>query len=151
MSNLPPHFLIGLARVNTSATRRDTSYLRHHLRREIHRNSQPRANMSEPRRSTRARAREEATAPPPPEETPSKPAKALKRKRPPPTPKPKDSTPATPIADRPQQVQQAPKQILPTKIVDGLPLPTIAEPQPLDLPAAEYQDIQQRSAIPGNT
>lgn len=102
--------------------------------------------MSEPRRSTRARAREEAAPPPPPEtpkETPSKqPAKSLKRKRL--SVPAKDATPTTPATET---EQQAPKQTLPIRLVDGQPLPTLSEPQPLDLPSSEYQDIQQSAVL----
>jgi hypothetical protein len=97
--------------------------------------------MSEPRRSTRARAREEAApAPEPAKETPVKGAKsAAKRKRS--SIVVKDLTPA---ADSPQ----GPKQLtLPLRIHDGQPLPTLPEPQPLELPATEWQDIQQSGVL----
>ena len=100
--------------------------------------------MSEPRRSTRTRAREEA-APETPKETPSKTSavkSSLKRKRA--SVVAKDSAPATPTAEI---AHQAPKLVLPIKIVEGQPLPTLPEPQPLDLPPLEYQDIQQRYTI----
>ncbi|KAF2271175.1 hypothetical protein CC78DRAFT_528089 [Lojkania enalia] len=102
--------------------------------------------MSEPRRSTRARAREEAAPPPPPDppkETPAKkPAKpSLKRKRTFPV---EDSTPNTPA---PESVPEEPKTVLPTKLVEGKPLPTLPEPQPADLPAREYQSIQESGIL----
>ncbi|KAF2823551.1 hypothetical protein CC86DRAFT_372488 [Ophiobolus disseminans] len=99
--------------------------------------------MSEPRRSTRARAREEAApAPETPKETPVKGAKAtLKRKRT--SIAVKDSTPSTPNGDAPQ----GSKQTLPLKIGEGLPLPTLPEPQPLELPSNEWQDIQQSGVL----
>ncbi|KAF2254597.1 hypothetical protein BU26DRAFT_514478 [Trematosphaeria pertusa] len=105
--------------------------------------------MSEPRRSTRARTREEAAAaPPPPEtpkETPSKQAaKSLKRKRTSLIPA-DEPTPTTPAAETSQP--QAPKLVLPIRVVDGQPLPTLSEPQPLDLPSQEYQDIQQSGVL----
>lgn len=102
--------------------------------------------MSEPRRSTRTRAREEAAPPPPPpeaKETPSKVAgaKSLKRKRT--SIVTKESTPATPV----NETSQLPlKQVLPIRVVDGQPLPTLPEPQPHHLPPQEYQDVQQRYA-----
>ena len=37
---------------------------------------------------------------------------------------------------------------LPTKLSDGKPLPTLDEPQPLDLSNKEYQSIAQRFAPP---
>jgi hypothetical protein len=97
--------------------------------------------MSEPRRSTRARAREEAApAPETPKETPVKGAKSsLKRKRS--SIVVKDSTPAT---DSPQG---PPKLTLPLRIHDGQPLPTLPEPQPLELSAHEWQDIQQSGVL----
>jgi hypothetical protein len=98
--------------------------------------------MSEPRRSTRARAREEAAAVPPPDaaETPSKPsAKSLKRKRN--VAAAKDATPVQAAVETPLE---PPKPSLPVKLVEGQPLPTLSEPQPLDLPSTEYQDIRQR-------
>jgi len=99
--------------------------------------------MSEPRRSTRARAREEAApAPETPKETPVKGAKAtLKRKRT--SVAVKDSTPSTPIGDAPL----GPKHTLPLRISEGQPLPTLPEPQPLELPATEWQDIQQSGVL----
>tara|TARA_R110002003_G_scaffold288_15_gene18463 strand:- start:17271 stop:19232 length:1962 start_codon:yes stop_codon:yes gene_type:complete len=99
--------------------------------------------MSEPRRSTRARAREEAApAPETPKETPVKGAKATgKRKRG--SIAVKDSTPSTPIGDTPQ----GPKQTLPLRVHEGQPLPTLPEPQPLELPAHEWQDIQQSGVL----
>ncbi|KAG9187645.1 hypothetical protein G6011_05516 [Alternaria panax] len=101
--------------------------------------------MSEPRRSTRARAREEAapTAPETPSEKPARGAKSsLKRKRT--SLAAKDSAPATPIADGPRL---PPKQTLPVRIVDGAPLPTLPEPQPLHLPSSEWQTIQQSGVL----
>jgi hypothetical protein len=97
--------------------------------------------MTEPRRSTRARAREEAApaAPETPKETPAKTAKStLKRKRT--SIAVKD---LTPTIDSPQ----GPKQTLPLKISDGQPLPTLPEPQPLELPTNEWQDIQQSGVL----
>ncbi|EAT92118.2 hypothetical protein SNOG_00623 [Parastagonospora nodorum SN15] len=98
--------------------------------------------MSEPRRSTRARAREEAApAPETPKEKPAKGAKSastLKRKRS--SVVIADPTPAT---DSPQ----APKQTLPLRITEGQPLPTLPEPQPLELPTSEWQDIQQSGVL----
>ncbi|KAF2003832.1 hypothetical protein P154DRAFT_572664 [Amniculicola lignicola CBS 123094] len=112
--------------------------------------------MSEPRRSTRTRAREEAVAGPPPEspkDTPTKaPAKAsaksipgaLKRKRTT-AAAAKDSAPATPTGESTQQ--QAPRYVLPVRLLEGQPLPTLPEPQPLDLPAEQYQSIQQSGIL----
>ena len=103
--------------------------------------------MTEPRRSTRARAREEA-APPTPETTSDKPAKApkststLKRKRP--SVAVKDSAPGTPVAEASQQPS---RPALPLRIAEGQPLPTLPEPQPLELPAAEWQNIQQSGVL----
>ncbi|KAH7406098.1 hypothetical protein DE146DRAFT_715454 [Phaeosphaeria sp. MPI-PUGE-AT-0046c] len=96
--------------------------------------------MSEPRRSTRARAREEAApAPETPKETPAKSSKsATKRKRS--SIAIKEPTPAT---DSPQ----GPKQTLPLRISEGQPLPTLPEPQPLELPTSEWQDIQQSGVL----
>ncbi|KAF1913886.1 hypothetical protein BDU57DRAFT_558825 [Ampelomyces quisqualis] len=96
--------------------------------------------MSEPRRSTRARAREEAApAPETPKETPAKGAKSsLKRKRP--SAVAKAATPAT-------NSPQGSKQTLPLRIRDGQPLPTLPEPQPLELSSAEWQDIQQSGVL----
>ncbi|KAK7188649.1 uncharacterized protein CC84DRAFT_1161437 [Paraphaeosphaeria sporulosa] len=104
--------------------------------------------MSEPRRSTRARAREEAAPPPPstPKDTPTKPpSKSLKRKRPSIAPS-KDATPGrgTPVAEGPQQPSQP---MLPLRVVDGQPLPTLSEPQSLDLSSQEYQDIQHSGVL----
>ncbi|KAF2743643.1 hypothetical protein M011DRAFT_489579 [Sporormia fimetaria CBS 119925] len=102
--------------------------------------------MSELRRSTRARAREEAEAPPPePVETPSKPATKAprsKRKRPPATPR--DATPAGSVSGAGQQI---PGPLLPYRLLDGQPLPTLNEPQPLDLPSSEYQDVRQSGVL----
>lgn len=101
--------------------------------------------MTEPRRSTRARAREEA-APPTPETTNEKPAKGpkstLKRKRP--SVAVKDSAPGTPVAEASQQPS---KPVLPLRIAEGQPLPTLPEPQPLELPSAEWQNIQQSGVL----
>ncbi|KAF2192696.1 hypothetical protein K469DRAFT_654490 [Zopfia rhizophila CBS 207.26] len=104
--------------------------------------------MSEPRRSTRTRAREEATATAAPVETPKEtpvktPAKtSLKRKR---TTVPvKDSTPATPAAET---SKEPPKNVLPVRLVEGQPLPTLPEPQPLTLSSQEYQSIQQSGVL----
>ncbi|KAF2132321.1 hypothetical protein P153DRAFT_415851 [Dothidotthia symphoricarpi CBS 119687] len=99
--------------------------------------------MSEPRRSTRARAREEA-APipetPTPKDRPAKSAKStLKRKR-----SSAVATPATPTAEA---TPHAPQHTLPLRITDGQPLPTLPSPQPLELPAAEWQDIQQSGVL----
>lgn len=98
--------------------------------------------MSEPRRSTRARAREEAApAPQTPKEKPAKGAKSsstLKRKR-----SSVAIAESTPTTDSPQ----GPKQTLPLKIAEGQPLPTLPEPQPLELPASEWQDIQQSGVL----
>ncbi|ORY19855.1 hypothetical protein BCR34DRAFT_595300 [Clohesyomyces aquaticus] len=103
--------------------------------------------MAEPRRSTRARAREEAAPPQPPEppketlvKTPAK--QSSKRKRT--SVVVKDSTPATPVSETPLQ---PPKQVLPIKLVDGQPLPTLPEPQPMDLSPEEYQSIQQSGVL----
>lgn len=105
--------------------------------------------MSEPRRSTRARAREEAApatpaAPETPNEKPARGTKAsLKRKR---TSLPaKEPTPSTPPV--PEGTPLPPKQTLPLRIVDGAPLPTLPEPQPLDLPSSEWQTIQQSGVL----
>lgn len=103
-------------------------------------------NMTEPRRSTRARAREEAAAPAP--ETPSdkaaKGSKAtLKRKRTN-TAAAKDSTPGTPVGD---SAPQGSRPTLPLRIAEGQPLPTLPAPQPLDLPAGEWQNIQQSGVL----
>ncbi|KAH7079155.1 hypothetical protein BKA63DRAFT_438817 [Paraphoma chrysanthemicola] len=99
--------------------------------------------MSEPRRSTRARAREEAApAPETPKETPVKGGKVTgKRKRG--SIAVKDPTPSTPIGD----VPQGPKQTLPLRIHEGQPLPTLPEPQPLELSSSEWQDIQQSGVL----
>src|SRR5690242_10519508 len=101
--------------------------------------------MTEPRRSTRARAREEA-APPAPETPSEKPAKGakstLKRKRT--SIAVNESTPGTPGAET---AQQAPKQTLPLKVAEGQPLPTLPDPQPLDLSATEWQNIQQSGVL----
>ncbi|KAJ4357338.1 uncharacterized protein N0V89_001913 [Didymosphaeria variabile] len=102
--------------------------------------------MSEPRRSTRARAREEAVppTPDPPKETPSKPpSKSLKRKRTSVAPI-KDATPGTPVAEGPQLPSQP---VLPLRVVEGQPLPTLSEPQSLDLSSQEYQDIQHSGVL----
>ncbi|KAF2643268.1 hypothetical protein P280DRAFT_467321 [Massarina eburnea CBS 473.64] len=108
--------------------------------------------MSEPRRSTRARAREEAVPPPEtPKDTPaSKPksqpqsqSQSLKRKRSSVPAKDVRTTPSTDAAS----ADQPPKQALPLKLVDGQPLPTLPEPQPLDLSAREYQDIQHSGVL----
>ncbi len=101
--------------------------------------------MSEPRRSTRARAREEAApaAPETPNEKPARGTKSsLKRKRT--SLAVKDSAPSTPVAEG---APLPPKQILPLRIVDGAPLPTLPEPQPLDLPSSEWQTIQQSGVL----
>lgn len=102
--------------------------------------------MSEPRRSTRARAREEAAPAPEPEPVKEKAAKrpASSRKRKRVVDISKDSAPATPARE---PSQQAPKHLLPIRIVEGLPLPTLPEPQALDLPATEYQDVQQSGVL----
>ncbi|KAF2032302.1 hypothetical protein EK21DRAFT_61207 [Setomelanomma holmii] len=101
--------------------------------------------MSEPRRSTRARARareEAAPAPETPKETPIKGARSgTKRKRD--SIAVKNSTPSTPVGDAPQ----GPKQTLPLRIREGEPLPTLPEPQPLELSANEWQDIQQSGVL----
>ncbi|KAJ4413195.1 hypothetical protein N0V91_000169 [Didymella pomorum] len=101
--------------------------------------------MTEPRRSTRARAREEA-APAAPESSVEKPAKGakstLKRKRT--SIAVKDSVPGSPVGEG---AQQTPKQTLPLRIVEGQPLPTLPEPQPLDLSSAEWQNIQQSGVL----
>ncbi|KAF2867906.1 hypothetical protein BDV95DRAFT_164885 [Massariosphaeria phaeospora] len=103
--------------------------------------------MSEPRRSTRTRAREEAAPPPPPDTpqaTPSKPPRktTLKRKRP--AAVTKEAPPAAPAAEA---AQEPAKPVLPTKVSEGQPLPTLPNPQPLDLPSNEYQDIQQSGVL----
>ncbi|KAF2632536.1 hypothetical protein BU25DRAFT_436331 [Macroventuria anomochaeta] len=101
--------------------------------------------MTEPRRSTRARAREEV-APPAPETPAEKAAKGakstLKRKRT--SIAVKDSTPSTPVGGA---TQQGPQQTLPLRIAEGQPLPTLPEPQPLDLSSAEWQNIQQSGVL----
>ncbi|KAF1833823.1 hypothetical protein BDW02DRAFT_569687, partial [Decorospora gaudefroyi] len=101
--------------------------------------------MSEPRRSTRARAREEAAprAPETPTEKAPRGAKAsLKRKRTSIAVKhSRPSTPATEGAPLP------PKPTLPLRLVDGAPLPTLPEPQPLDLPTGEWQTFQQSRVL----
>ncbi|OSS43199.1 hypothetical protein B5807_12163 [Epicoccum nigrum] len=107
--------------------------------------------MAEPRRSTRARAREEA-APATPETTSEKPAKGpkstLKRKRTSVAVAVKDPEPGTPVAEAAQQQQQPPsKPVLPLRITDGQPLPTLPEPQPLELPSTEWQNIQQSGVL----
>jgi hypothetical protein len=102
--------------------------------------------VMEPRRSTRARAREEAAPAPTPEpskETASKVApKSLKRKRT--TGAAKESTPGTPVSESRQQPL---KPTLPVKVVEGQPLPTLSEPQPVDLPSHAYQSVQQRYVV----
>jgi len=99
--------------------------------------------MSEPRRSTRARAREEAAAAPEtPKETPTRPKSTLKRKRA--SVAAKDSTPGTPNADT---ALHRPRHNLPFKFHNGQPLPTIPEPQPLNLPSSEWQDIQHSGVL----
>ncbi|OAL56648.1 hypothetical protein IQ07DRAFT_581966 [Pyrenochaeta sp. DS3sAY3a] len=101
--------------------------------------------MTEPRRSARARAREEVApvVPDPPKETPVKATKgSLKRKRA--TTVVIDSTPSTPAPDGPPL---PPKQTLPLKLAEDQPLPTLPEPQPLDLPSSEWQDIQQSGVL----
>ncbi|PVH97849.1 hypothetical protein DM02DRAFT_532421 [Periconia macrospinosa] len=115
--------------------------------------------MSEPRRSTRARAREEAQPTPvePAKDTPSKPSKSqshqqpqpqsLKRKRSSVPAKDARTTPANEVETATEPVQQAPKQVLPIRVADGQPLPTLSEPQPLGLPAQEYQDIQHSGVL----
>ncbi|KAH8723957.1 hypothetical protein GQ44DRAFT_619206 [Phaeosphaeriaceae sp. PMI808] len=105
--------------------------------------------MSEPRRSTRARAREDAApAPEQVKETPVKGAKskptgasALKRKRG--SIIIRDLTPPTPVTEG----LQSPKQVLPLRILEGQPLPTLPEPQPLELPLSDWQDIQQSNVL----
>ncbi|KAF2709711.1 hypothetical protein K504DRAFT_455396 [Pleomassaria siparia CBS 279.74] len=101
--------------------------------------------MSEPRRSTRTRIRDDAASEPP-KETPTKtttaPKSSLKRKRP--SVVAKDLTPATPLSETPQH---APKHVLPIKVVDGQPLPTLRGPQQLDLASNEYQDIQSSGVL----
>ncbi|EMD89926.1 hypothetical protein COCC4DRAFT_56097 [Bipolaris maydis ATCC 48331] len=112
--------------------------------------------MSEPRRSTRARAREEAAPP-------AKPSPSLKKRKrtaaaaseqlslP-----PSASTPGPPAAaaaalSTPPATERAPlppkQPALPLRIVDGAPLPTLSEPQPLDLPCSEWQTIQQSGVL----
>ncbi|KAF2738373.1 hypothetical protein EJ04DRAFT_509547, partial [Polyplosphaeria fusca] len=103
--------------------------------------------MSEPRRSTRARAREEAAPPPEPEPPKATPAKAsakslLKRKRT--LPGAKDPTPATPGAET---TSQAPTYLLPVRLVEGQSLPTLPEPQPVDLAEKDYQTVQQSGIL----
>lgn len=101
--------------------------------------------MSEPRRSTRARARDDAAAPLPetPTETPTRSGKtSLKRKRPSiavRTPAP--ATPATHSTPQPGQ------QRLPVRLADGAPLPTLGAPQRLDLDGGEWQSIQQSGVL----
>ncbi|KAF1958906.1 hypothetical protein CC80DRAFT_490671 [Byssothecium circinans] len=101
--------------------------------------------MSEPRRSTRARAREEAAPAPPeaPKEAPKPKSQSLKRKRSAAAAKDARTTPSLDAANP----DQPPKQVLPLRLVDGQPLPTLSEPQPLDLPAREYQDIQHSGVL----
>ena len=99
--------------------------------------------MSEPRRSTRTRTREDV-APKTPKDTPSKTAVKLGVKRKRPSVAAKDSVPGTPIREAIQQTQ---KPILPIRLAEGQPLPTLPEPQSLDLPALEYQNIAQRYAM----
>jgi hypothetical protein len=99
--------------------------------------------MSEPRRSTRTRIREDA-APETPKDTPSKTAVKLGVKRKRPSVVAKDSVPGTPIREA---AQQTPKHVLPIRLVEGQPLPTLPEPQSLDLPVLEYQNIAQRYAM----
>ncbi|KAH7127026.1 hypothetical protein B0J11DRAFT_485976 [Dendryphion nanum] len=108
--------------------------------------------MSEPRRSTRTRAREEAPPTPTaeaPKDTPTKPPSksTLKRKRP--GTVAKELTPATPVAETPQEElpQEPPKPVLPIRIAADQPLPTLPEPQSLDLQAQEYQSIQQSGVL----
>ncbi|KAI4652738.1 uncharacterized protein J4E78_007565 [Alternaria triticimaculans] len=101
--------------------------------------------MSEPRRSTRARAREDAApaAPDTPNDKPAKAAKAaLKRKRT--SLAVKDAPPSTPVAEG---APLPPRQTLPLQLVDGAPLPTLREPQPLHLPSSEWQTIQQSRVL----
>lgn len=99
--------------------------------------------MTEPRRSTRARAREDAAPPAPatPTETPKGAKSTLKRKRP--SIAVKDSTPATPAHGTPRP----PTQTLPLRLADGAPLPTLPEPQPLDLAPGEWHNIQQSGVL----
>ncbi|KAJ4325466.1 hypothetical protein N0V94_000609, partial [Neodidymelliopsis sp. IMI 364377] len=117
--------------------------------------------MTEPRRSTRARAREEAApvAPETPRDTPAKGAKGtLKRKRAsiavkdhptaaPGTPMHLDDDTAAATATGLPPPPHGARQTLPLRIVDGQALPTLAEPQPLDLPTAEWQNIQQSGVL----
>ncbi|KAI8937680.1 hypothetical protein NX059_005381 [Plenodomus lindquistii] len=104
--------------------------------------------MSEPRRSTRARAREDAAPPAPetPKETPTavKGAKstAVKRKRT--STAVKTPAPSTPAA---HGTPLPPKQTLPLRLTEGAPLPTLPEPQPLDLPVSDWQSIQQSGVL----
>ncbi|KAF9698759.1 hypothetical protein EKO04_003103 [Ascochyta lentis] len=103
-------------------------------------------DMTEPRRSTRARAREEAAPPVPetPGEKAAKGAKAtLKRKRASVAIK-DSSTPGTPARDT---APVPPRQTLPLRVADGQALPTLPEPQPLHLSAAEWQNIQQSGVL----
>lgn len=105
----------------------------------------PAHDMSEPRRSTRARAREDAApaAPDTPNDKPAKTAKAaLKRKRT--SLAVKDAPPSTPVAEG---APLPPRQTLPLQLVDGAPLPTLREPQPLHLPSSEWQTIQQSRVL----
>jgi hypothetical protein len=102
--------------------------------------------MSEPRRSTRARAREEAATAPPetPADTPSKSlSKSLKRKRASIVPS-KDGAGLATGAETPQQ---APKHHLPVRLAEGQALPTLPAPQSLDLSPHDYQDIQQSGVL----
>ncbi|EFQ87919.1 hypothetical protein PTT_16373 [Pyrenophora teres f. teres 0-1] len=101
--------------------------------------------MSEPRRSTRARAREEAApaVPDTPNEKPARGAKAtLKRKRA--SIAVRESAPSTPVGEG---APLTPRQLLPHRITEGAPLPTLSEPQPLDLPSSEWQTIQQSGVL----
>jgi hypothetical protein len=103
--------------------------------------------MSEPRRSTRARAREEAAAPAPsdaPADTPSKPGSksSLKRKRASIVP-PKEGG----LAAGAETPQRGPKHHLPVRLAEGQALPTLPAPQSLELSPLEYQDIQQSGVL----
>ncbi|KAF2105297.1 hypothetical protein BDV96DRAFT_509600 [Lophiotrema nucula] len=99
----------------------------------------------EPRRSTRARARAREDAAPPPAPSKDTPAptaakSSLKRKR----TSTKDSTPATPVAEPAAQPLQ---HVLPVRLAEGQPLPTLPEPQPVDVPAQAFQSVQQSGVL----
>ncbi|KAL5119543.1 hypothetical protein ACEQ8H_002608 [Pleosporales sp. CAS-2024a] len=100
--------------------------------------------MSEPRRSTRARAREEVVPVPVPETPTAKAARGAKSAS---TLKRKRSSVVIPDATPTRDSPHGPRQTLPLRITEGQPLPTLPEPQPLDLPPSEWQDIQQSGVL----